>query len=352
MGSTARDEPIVPPERTVDDLTTQYKIDSAKRAAQEALRAAVERRLIDGELSALEYYANECRKYSNSLEARLAGADERRNSTDKALDQLLGYPQDTSPVPMQVGLAPLVVRTAESLTSDKVCELAPGARVDVLEMCETSDGRRRARIAFTVPAGLLGLRQVTNEGWVTLAQPDGTEHLVAASFAGPSQPTLSATDRRARAACASLAALLQTSLPAREWQWHEARVGETGEIPISWLRQLEAGVKLLQAAAQREPALKLQLAEQRVRADAAEAMAEQRLRRLQQLEDELNYSEARETSLKVKLKELEDELDQIEAEGEAREAEGEESEGEDGDGFPDEAYEDFGGAPGGARELS
>ena len=38
MGS--RDEPIVPPERTVDDLTTQYKIDSAKRAAQEALRAA------------------------------------------------------------------------------------------------------------------------------------------------------------------------------------------------------------------------------------------------------------------------------------------------------------------------
>ena len=111
-------------------------------------------------------------------------------------------------------------------------------------------------------------------------------------------------------------------------------------------------MKLLQAAAQREPALKLQLAEQRVRADAAEAMAEQRLRRLQQLEDELNYSEARETSLKVKLKELEDELDQIEAEGEAREAEGEESEGEDGDGFPDEAYEDFGGAPGGARELS
>ena len=77
MGS--RDEPIVPPERTVDDLTTQYKIDSAKRAAQEALRAAVERRLIDGELSALEYYANECRKYSNSLEARLAGATERCN---------------------------------------------------------------------------------------------------------------------------------------------------------------------------------------------------------------------------------------------------------------------------------
>lgn len=348
MGS--RDEPIVPPERTVDDLTTQYKIDSAKRAAQEALRAAVERRLIDGELSALEYYANECRKYSNSLEARLAGATERRNSTDKALDQLLGYPQDTSPVPMQVGLAPLVVRAADSLSSDKVCELAPGARVDVLEVCETSDGRRRARIAFTVPAGLLGLRQVTNEGWVTLAQPDGTEHLVPASFAGPSQPTLSATDRRARAACASLAALLQTSLPAREWHWHEERVGETGEIPISWLRQLEAGVKLLQAAAQREPALKLQLAEQRVRADAAEAMAEQRLRRLQQLEDELNYSEARETSLKVKLKELEDELDQIEAEGEAREAESEESEGEEGEGFPDDAYEDFGGAPGsGAR---
>lgn len=69
---------------------------------------------------------------------------------------------------------------------------------------------------------------------------------------------------------ASIAADLQHSLGAAAWHWHDERVGEMAAVPLSWLAQVQAGVSLLQAAAQREPDLRMKLAEQQVRADAAE----------------------------------------------------------------------------------
>ena len=243
------------PERSDDDLTTPNKIANARRAAQEALRAAAERRVIDGELKALEYYSDAWGKYALSLEEQLntpAGDAGRRDSAAEALDNLLGYPQDASPRPMMVGPQPLVVRATAELTSEKLCEVAPGTRVTVLEVCGAADARRRARITFSAREGWVST--VTKVGWVTTTQADGTEHLVSPTFAAAGAASqLSAMDRKARIACATIAAVLQGALGSREWQWHEDRVGEVGATPLSWLKQLEGGVKLLQAQAAREP---------------------------------------------------------------------------------------------------
>ena len=73
--------------------------------------------------------------------------------------------------------------------------------------------------------------------------------------------------------CALAAATLQQSLGVQAWQWHDEHAGETASVPLCWLTQIEEGVRLLQGAAKREPTLLRQLAEQRVRADAAEELS-------------------------------------------------------------------------------
>lgn len=94
-------------------------------------------------------------------------------------------------------------------------------------------------------------------------------------------------DAAARSLVAGTASVLQTSLGAAQWEWHEAHAGESASVPLSWLVQIEAGVAKLQAAASREPALRMELAAQRVRADAAEEESARRLSMAHSLEDEL-----------------------------------------------------------------
>ena len=76
-------------------------------------------------------------------------------------------------------------------------------------------------------------------------------------------PLHPAEARTASKVCCDVGALLQDSLRTTDgWQWHEERAGAIMEVPLSWLTQIEAGVLLLRAAAQRQPALQMELAEQ------------------------------------------------------------------------------------------
>lgn len=268
------------------------KLEAARRAAKEALRLAAERQTIHNELRALEYYADSWAKYSTSLEEQL----NPEAALDPAVESLLGYPSSDDPTSMQVGSIPLVMRAGPELATEKLAEVPPGMQVEVLEVRQV-DAQRRARIRYVAKEGWIS--RVYKEGWVTSVQADGTCLLVDLTFAPPSKPGLSAGERKARALCTSTAAMLQAALGSHHWMYHEERLGESASVPLTWLKQIESGVKLLQQSAQREATLKMELAAQRVRADAAESAFEARRSQLQAAEDEMCYAESREQSLKV-----------------------------------------------------
>ena len=284
-----------------DAAATPERMANARRAAESALRSHAERRLISAELAALEHYVDSWARHAQQLERSLNPlAQPPRDGGTAASDDALA----TAPKPMQVGAAPLVVRSAHELSSSKVCELAAGHRVNVLEVRRDADGRCRARVSFSASTWLSS--GVAREGWVTATLADGTESLVAptwiaASGGASSAPAMSAEERQARASCATTAAMLKSALGS-EWQWHEERAGAIGALPVSWLKQIELGVRGLSAAASRERGLRMALAAERVRADAAEALADERLRQLRHAGDEAVYAEARETSLRVRVR--------------------------------------------------
>jgi hypothetical protein len=132
----------------------------------------------------------------------------------------------------------------------------------------------------STPGGL------SQEKWQALAETEGPE-------------------AAAESLCASTAASLQKSLGTQSWQWHEEAVGAAARVPLSWLAQIESGVRLLQAAAEREPTLRMQYAEQKVRADAAEEESARRLAMVRATEDELVLAESREADLIARVRELE-----------------------------------------------
>jgi len=100
--------------------------------------------------------------------------------------------------------------------------------------------------------------------------------------------------------CGLAAATLQQSLGSQTWQWHDEHAGETASVPLCWLTQIEEGIRLLQGAAKREPALLRVLAEHRVRADGAEELSARRLAQLEELETELCAHEEREATLRAR----------------------------------------------------
>jgi hypothetical protein len=104
---------------------------------------------------------------------------------------------------------------------------------------------------------------------------------------------VTASERTAELMVQSIAADLQQSLGGQAWRWHDERVGEVAAVPLSWLAQIQQGVSLLQAAAQREPGLRLALAAEHVRADAADEESARQLSTLREVEQDLAVAEAR-----------------------------------------------------------
>ena len=81
-------------------------------------------------------------------------------------------------------------------------------------------------------------------------------------------------------------------------RWRPENTGEaSATVPLAWLQSIEAGVRLLQSAAARENELQVQLAQLRLRANAADEELARRQAQLHALEDELGFAEAREASL-------------------------------------------------------
>ena len=106
-------------------------------------------------------------------------------------------------------------------------------------------------------------------------------------------PAAPSDEPNAEELCAGIAADLQCSLGAQQWSWHGAHAGENAVVPLSWLRQIDEGVKLLRSAAVREAALRARLADAQVRADAAEEQRARDASSLKVAEEELAMAEAR-----------------------------------------------------------
>ena len=72
------------------------------------------------------------------------------------------------------------------------------------------------------------LSRVYKEGWVTSVQADGTKLLVQPAAPPPSKPELSASERKARSSCVSIATMLQSD--GLQWHFHDERIGEVGFV--------------------------------------------------------------------------------------------------------------------------
>ena len=55
----------------------------------------------------------------------------------------------------------------------------------------------------------------------------------------------------------------------QQWRWHNERIGETAHVPLSWLRQMLAGVRLLHERSKREDALRTLAQKHQVCAETA-----------------------------------------------------------------------------------
>jgi hypothetical protein len=142
----------------------------------------------------------------------------------------------------------------------------------------------------------------------------------------PQQPSRAIDQMRTRDAeerILGIAERLTTSLGAEAWQFHAQRAGEVASVPLHWLRQLDDGVAQLQRAAQSEPALRRELASERVRADAAEELAarlegrnedrerqreQERQRERAELEEALLAGNERERALRSRIRALKQRL--------------------------------------------
>ena len=119
----------------------------------------------------------------------------------------------------------------------------------------------------------------------------------------PATPHAPATepqhDAAARRTLHGIGTMLSDSLRASStWRWRPENTGEaSATVPLAWLQSIEAGVRLLQSAAARENELQVQLAQLRLRANAADEELARRQAQLHALEDELGFAEAREASL-------------------------------------------------------
>ena len=119
----------------------------------------------------------------------------------------------------------------------------------------------------------------------------------------PATPHAPATepqhDAAARRTLHGIGTMLSDSLRASStWRWRPESTGEaSATVPLAWLQSIEAGVRLLQSAAARENELQVQLAQLRLRANAADEELARRQAQLRALEDELGFAEAREASL-------------------------------------------------------
>ena len=119
----------------------------------------------------------------------------------------------------------------------------------------------------------------------------------------PATPHAPATepqhDAAARRTLHGIGTMLSDSLRASStWRWRPESTGEaSATVPLAWLQSIEAGVRLLQSAAARENELQVQLAQLRLRANAADEELARRQAQLHALEDELGFAEAREASL-------------------------------------------------------
>lgn len=74
----------------------------------------------------------------------------------------------------------------------------------------------------------------------------------------------------------------------RRWCFHEERAGETAQVPLVWLAQIEAGVRQLKEAAQSLPGLQSDLSHERVRADAADEELARTLSTLCEVQEQLD----------------------------------------------------------------
>ena len=151
-------------------------------------------------------------------------------------------------------------------------------------------------------------------------------------------------DAAARRTINGIAAMICQALGASStWHWQPEQAGTAcAMVPLAWLKQIEAGVRLLEATARREHELKAQLAQLRARSDAADEENARRQAQLRALEDELGFAEAREASLCERLEqkaeggggaevvvvhEGEEDREDVDEEDEDEEDEGDDAEG-------------------------